>query len=52
LINHGDEDFEIKKNTKVAQLVINKVEQADVEEVESLEDSTRGEGGFGSTGLQ
>jgi dUTP pyrophosphatase len=52
LINHGQEDFSVEKNTKIAQMVINKVEYADIQEVESLDDTERGEGGFGSTGLQ
>ena len=52
IINHGQEDFSVEKNTKIAQMVINKVEYADIQEVESLDDTERGEGGFGSTGLQ
>jgi dUTP pyrophosphatase len=50
LINHGNEDFAVEKNSKIAQMVINKVENADIEEVDSLDDTSRGEGGFGSTG--
>ena len=49
-INHGTEDFKIEKNQKIAQMVINKVEAAEIEEVPELEDTSRGEGGFGSTG--
>ena len=52
LINHGEEDFEIKKDSKIAQMVIKQVEQAEIVEVESLDETARGEGGFGSTGLQ
>jgi dUTP pyrophosphatase len=52
LINHGNESFSVQKNMKVAQMVINKIEQANIEHVEELEDSSRGAGGFGSTGLQ
>lgn len=44
-------DFTIKKGDKVCQLVIKKVEQANLIEVEDLDDSDRGEGGFGSTGI-
>jgi dUTP pyrophosphatase len=51
LINHRDEDYEIKKGEKIAQAVINRVETAEITEVEELSDSSRGEGGFGSTGL-
>jgi dUTP pyrophosphatase len=50
-INHGADDFKIEKNQKIAQMIINKVESAEVEEVEELDDTSRGEGGFGSTGL-
>jgi len=50
LINHGSEDFKIEKNMKIAQMVINKVELVDIEEVSELDDTSRGKGGFGSTG--
>ena len=49
-INHGDVEFKVEKNSKIAQMVINKVETLEIEEVDSLEDTKRGEGGFGSTG--
>lgn len=52
LINHGQEPFQIKKHTKIAQMVICPVVCAEIAEVESLDDTTRGEGGFGSTGLK
>jgi dUTP pyrophosphatase len=52
LINLGKEKFEIKKNSKIAQLVIAKVEHAKVEVVENLDETRRGAGGFGSTGLK
>ena len=51
-INHGAEEFKIEKNQKIAQMIINKVESAEVEEVPELDETSRGEGGFGSTGLQ
>lgn len=50
IINHGDEDFEIKKGDKIAQMVIAKHEIAEIMEVEELFPSQRGIGGFGSTG--
>lgn len=50
LINHGKEDFEIKKGERIAQMVLNKFESFDFEEVEELDETKRGEGGFGSTG--
>jgi dUTP pyrophosphatase len=51
LINHGKNDFKIKKNDRIAQAVINKVEIGNFIEVENLEDSERGKKGFGSTGI-
>ena len=51
LINQGNGDYGIKKGEKIAQAVINKVETVKIIEVEELSDSSRGEGGFGSTGL-
>ena len=51
LINHGKEEYKIEKGKKIAQMVIAKVEEAKVEVVENLDDTTRKDGGFGSTGL-
>jgi dUTP pyrophosphatase len=51
LINHGERDFQIKRGDRIAQLVINRIEQAELIEVESLPISERGDGGFGSTGV-
>lgn len=50
LINHGNEHVDICKGDRIAQLVIQKVEEADWNIVDELPDSVRGEGGFGSTG--
>lgn len=50
LINLGQEEYEIKKGDKIAQLVIIPVVIADLEETDSLTESSRGEGRFGSTG--
>ena len=50
LINHGEEDFEITAGMRIAQLVISPVLSARFVEVVSLAESTRGEGGFGSSG--
>ncbi|MFW6307837.1 MAG: dUTP diphosphatase [Campylobacterales bacterium] len=50
LINLGDEDFSIKIGDRIAQAVLKEVVQAEIFEVEELEDSSRGKGGFGSTG--
>jgi len=49
-INLGQNEFRIEKNMKIAQMVVNRVESVDIEEVESLDDTSRGERGFGSTG--
>ena len=51
MINHGKQAFEVLKGMKIAQMVIVPVIRAELEEVESLSDTVRGEGGFGSTGL-
>ena len=52
LINHDkSEDFVIKKGDRIAQLVIQKVEQAEFIEVDALPGTDRGAGGFGSTGV-
>lgn len=50
LINHGLEPFEIKDQERVAQLILAPVVQAQFELVEELTDTSRGAGGFGSTG--
>ena len=50
LINHGTEDFVITRGERVAQLVLAPVTQALWQEVETLDDTARGSGGFGSTG--
>ncbi|MEK7451544.1 MAG: dUTP diphosphatase, partial [Patescibacteria group bacterium] len=51
LINLGDEDFEIKKGQKIAQMLVQKVERPEIELVDELNATERGENGFGSTGL-
>jgi len=51
LINHGDKSFKIARGTKIAQMVIARHEQAELVETETLSDSARGAGGFGSTGM-
>jgi dUTP pyrophosphatase len=50
LINHGREPFTIKPGERIAQLVIAPVVQAELVEVETLPETARGAGGFGSTG--
>jgi len=51
LQNEGSEVYAIKKGEKIAQIVLSKYEEAEIKEVNGLEDSSRGDGGFGSTGL-
>ena len=51
LINLGDEDFVIEHGLRIAQLVVAPFHQADFQIVEDLENTARGVGGFGSTGL-
>ncbi|MTJ48775.1 dUTP diphosphatase [Dolichospermum sp. UHCC 0259] len=51
LINHGKEPFKISKGMKIAQMVIAPVIRVEIEEVDSLSDTSRGTGGFGSTGI-
>ncbi|WP_183233999.1 dUTP diphosphatase [Amphiplicatus metriothermophilus] len=51
LINHGAEDFVVRRGDRIGQLVIAPVWQARFEEVETLDETARGEGGFGSTGV-
>ena len=50
LFNHGSEDFIINNNDRIAQMVLMPVHKINMEEVDSLPDSIRGKGGFGSTG--
>ena len=50
LINHGSEDFAIAHGDRIAQLVLAPVTQAVWSEVEELDATDRGSGGFGSTG--
>jgi len=51
LFNHGEEDFEVVVGDRVAQLVLEEISMAPCMEVESLDETTRGAGGFGSTGV-
>lgn len=52
LVNLSNETVTIEDGERVAQLVFCKVEQVQLLEVEALNESTRGEGGFGSTGVK
>ena len=50
LINHGHEAFDIRRGERIAQMVIARHEQATISVVTTLDETERGEGGFGSTG--
>lgn len=52
LVNLSNEDFIVENGERIAQMVIAKHERAEWEEVESLSETDRGEGGFGSTGTK
>lgn len=51
LLNLGQDDFEIKKGQKIAQVLFQKVEIPEIEETHELPETNRGEGKFGSTGI-
>ena len=51
LINWGEDDFVIKNGDRIAQIVIAKYEKVEVEVTLELEETTRGNGGFGHTGI-
>lgn len=51
LINLGTEEFKVEEGMKIAQMVIKPTLSLDVEEVVELTETSRGEGGFGSTGI-
>jgi len=50
LVNHGQEPFVVRRGERIAQMVIARHEQAAMVELESLDETARGAGGFGSTG--
>jgi dUTP pyrophosphatase len=51
MINHGTEEFQVEPGMRIAQMVIAPVLRAEISEVNELDASIRGEGGFGSTGV-
>jgi dUTP pyrophosphatase len=51
LINLGNEEFNVAKGDKIAQLVIAPVTQPEIAEAFEVDETDRGEGGFGSTGI-
>ena len=50
MFNHSDGEFAVKKGDRIAQLVCEKISYPEVEVLNSLDETVRGEGGFGSTG--
>lgn len=52
VINHNNNSYNIKKGEKIAQMIFNEIKYANFRVVESLDETSRGEGGFGSTGLK
>jgi len=50
LYNHGNKEFIVKNEDRIAQIVLVPIIKANFEEVENLPETIRGEGGFGSTG--
>ena len=50
LFNHGNKDFIVNNNDRIAQMVLTPVIKMELEEVDQLPESVRGLGGFGSTG--
>lgn len=50
LINHGKENFVVSKNMKIAQMVVKPIYDINILEVDELNDTDRGNGGFGSSG--
>lgn len=52
LFNFGEEDFKVSYGDRIAQLIVEKITYTEIEEVEDLNNTERGEGGFGSTGVK
>lgn len=51
LINHGEDEFVIERGDRIAQIVVAPVQRGNLVEVDDLDDTGRGSGGFGSTGI-
>ena len=52
LINLGNKSFVVEKGSRIAQMVLCPIIKANIKEVETLENTKRGSGGFGSTGVK
>ena len=51
LFNHSDVNFEVKHGDRIAQLIIEKITETYIEEIDNIDSTERGSGGFGSTGI-
>jgi dUTP pyrophosphatase len=51
LFNFGENDFEVKPGDRIAQFIVEKYTETEAVEVDNLDDTERGDGGFGSTGV-
>ena len=51
LINHGSEPFAIQPGDRIAQMIVARYERVEWEQVEELDETERGQGGFGHTGV-
>ncbi|MBW2615831.1 MAG: dUTP diphosphatase [Deltaproteobacteria bacterium] len=52
MINWGNEDFTIRRGDRIAQMIISRVYRAELSEVDALDTTSRGQGGFGHTGVE
>lgn len=52
MFNHADVDFQVAKGDRIAQLICERIFYPEIVEAETLTDTERGSGGFGSTGTQ
>ena len=50
LFNHGNANFTINNNDRIAQMILTPIVKMELEEINELPETIRGEGGFGSTG--
>jgi dUTP pyrophosphatase len=51
LMNHSKQDLVIKRGDRIAQMIVNKIEKIEFEEVSELPETNRSVGGFGHTGI-
>lgn len=51
LFNHSENDFNVKKGDRIAQFIVEKITETIIEETDNFDQTERGSGGFGSTGV-